>query len=133
MSAKIEEGVGTNPLSILGEALESAVETFEEATTNARASAKMAATKVQVIFSFGVYKVAYGISYGLVFGGIFVKELLPESNSLRRGFEEGAGAAFDAAASRKVEASSASVRSIRSIPVKKKSGAAKQKLRIGAR
>ena len=99
---KVEEGYG-NPLSILGEALESAVETFGEATTSARESAKLAATNVKVVVGYGTYKLAYGISYGLVFGGVFVKELLPESNSLRRGFEEGAEAAFDAAARRKVK------------------------------
>ena len=126
---KVEAGYG-NPLSILGEALESAVETVGEATTNARESAKLAATNVKVVVGYGSYKLAYGISYGLVFGGVFVKELLPESNSLRRGFEEGAEAAFDAAARRKVKSSSASVRSI---AAKGKSLSAKQKLRIGSR
>lgn len=42
---------------------------------------------------------------------VFLKELLPENNVLRRGFEEGAEAAFDAVASRKLEAASSSKRS----------------------
>jgi hypothetical protein len=110
MSAKVKEAVDTNPLSVLGEALESAVETFGEATTNARASAKVAARKVEQSFSTGVYKAAYGISYGLVFGAVFLTELLPDDNILRRGFQEGAEAALDAAA-KKAESFSASRRS----------------------
>ena len=39
------------------------------------------------------YYAAYGMSYGLVFSGVFLKELLPASNPLRRGFEDGAAAA----------------------------------------
>jgi hypothetical protein len=111
MSARTKEAVGTSPLSVLGEALESAAETFGDATTNARASAKVAAKKVRETLSAGAYKSAYGVSYGVVFGGVFLKELLPENNVLRRGFEEGAEAAFDAVASRKLEAASTSKRS----------------------
>jgi hypothetical protein len=119
---KVKEAVGTHPLSVLGEALESAAETFGDATTNARASATLAARKVKSTLSTGVYRSAYGASYGVVFGAVFLKELLPEGNSLRRGFEEGAGAAFDAVASRKLAASSGSGRSVgakkRSVPSK---------------
>jgi hypothetical protein len=106
MSAKVEEALDTSPLSVLGEALESAAETFGQATTNARASAKVAAKKVRKTFGAGVYKTAYGISYGLVYGAVFVTELLPKDNVLRRGFEDGAEAALDAVASKRVEASS---------------------------
>jgi hypothetical protein len=112
MSTKVKEAAGTHPLSVLGEALESAAESFGDATTNARASAKVAARKVRSTLSTGVYKSAYGVSYGVVFGGVFLKELLPENSNLRRGFEEGADAAFEAVESRKLEAASASRRSI---------------------
>jgi hypothetical protein len=112
MSAKAEETLDTNPLSVLGEALESAAETFGKATTNASASAKVAAKKVRKTFGTGVYKTAYGISYGLVYSAVFVTELLPEDNVLRRGFEEGAEAALDAAASRRLEASVTRTRSV---------------------
>jgi hypothetical protein len=47
MSTRTKEAVGTNPFSVLGEALESAAETFGDATTNARASAKVAARSVK--------------------------------------------------------------------------------------
>jgi hypothetical protein len=102
MSTRAKRAAETDPLSVLGDALESAAETFGEATANARASAKVAARKAERLFSAGVYKGAYGISYALVFGAVFIKELLPEDNVLRRGFEEGAEAALDAAASKKV-------------------------------
>jgi len=104
MSSKVKEAVGTNPFSVLGEALESAAETFGDATINARASAKVAAGTVKATLSTGAYKSAYGVSYGLVFGAVFLKELLPESNVIRRGFEEGAEAGLGAVASRKAKA-----------------------------
>jgi hypothetical protein len=129
MSTKAKEATGTGPLSVLGEALESAAETFGDATTNARASAKVAAKKVRSTLSTGAYKSAYGVSYGVVFGGVFLKELLPENNTLRRGFEEGAEAAFDAVASRKVAASS---RSRRAIGSKKRTPSGKPKQQISA-
>jgi hypothetical protein len=67
-----------DPLSVLGEALESAAETFGDATTNARGSATLAARRVKSTLSTGVYKSAYGTSYGVVFSAVFLKELLPE-------------------------------------------------------
>lgn len=129
MSPRVKEATATNPLSVLGEALESAAETFGEATANARASAKVAARSVKTGLGTAVYKTAYGISYGVVFGAVFLNQLLPEDNLLRRGFEEGTEAALDAAASRKVETPSASRLSV---AAKRKSAAGKPKQRVGA-
>ena len=89
----------SNPFSALGEALEAAAESIGDARSEASADAKVAAAKVQVGVSTGAYYAAYGISYGLVFSGVFLKELLPTQNPIRRGFEDGAVAAIDAARS----------------------------------
>ncbi|MET0343580.1 MAG: hypothetical protein ABW252_21390 [Polyangiales bacterium] len=88
----------SNALSALGEALESAADSLSDARADATASAKLAAVKVQFGVSTGAYYAAYGVSYSLVFSGVFLKELLSPSNPLRRGFEDGATAAIDAAA-----------------------------------
>ncbi len=104
MTAAVKEVTEANPLSILGEALESAAESIGDATSDARASAKIAAKKVQKSVGTGVYYSAYGLSYGVVFSAVFLTELLPVTNALRRGFEDGAAAAIDAAAHRHVEA-----------------------------
>jgi hypothetical protein len=79
----------SNPISVLGEALEAAAGSVHDARTDATASAKVAAAKVQSGISKGAYYSAYGVSYGAVFGGVFLKELLPADSALRRGFEEG--------------------------------------------
>jgi hypothetical protein len=92
------ESAESNPLSALGEALEAAAESVGNARAEATENAKLAAAKVQSGVSSGAYYAAYGISYGLIFSGVFVKELLPPNNPIRRGFEDGAVAAFDAAA-----------------------------------
>jgi hypothetical protein len=92
----------SNPISVLGEALEAAASSVHDARADASASAKVAAVKVQSGLSKGAYYAAYGVSYGVVFTGVFAKELLPEGSSVRRGFEQGvndgAQAAIGAAA-----------------------------------
>jgi hypothetical protein len=90
-----------NTFSALGEALESAAQYVSGAGATAGASVKAAAGKSGAAVSVGSYKAAYGLSYGVVFAGVFLKELLPNGSSVRRGFEDGADAAFDAIEARK--------------------------------
>ncbi len=101
MVTKVKERVEVDPLSVLGDALKSAAETWGDATANPRESAKAAARKVKDSAGTGVYKSAYGLSYGIVFSAVFLKELLPESSLVRRGFEEGAESAKAAVVRRK--------------------------------
>jgi hypothetical protein len=81
--------------SVLGDTLESAAETFEEATANSRDSAKRAAATTKRALGNGVHKTAYGVAFGLVYSAVFVTEMLPKSNLIRRGFVEGTEAALD--------------------------------------
>jgi hypothetical protein len=84
-----EQSSPSNPIAVLGEALEAAAGSVHDARADATASAKIAAAKVQSGISKGAYYTAYGVSYGVVFSGVFLKELLPADSSIRRGFEEG--------------------------------------------
>jgi hypothetical protein len=102
-TTKATEGNSSNPLSVLGEALEAASASIGDARSDATASAKAAALKVQTGVGTGAYYTAYGVSYGLVFSGVFLKELLPVGNALRRGFEDGAHAAIDRAVKLRAE------------------------------
>jgi hypothetical protein len=97
-NTSVSQTAESNPFSVLGEALEAAAESVGDARSDASASAKVAAAKVQSGVTTGAYYAAYGVSYGLVFSGVFLKELLPANNVVRRGFEDGAEAAIDAAA-----------------------------------
>lgn len=87
----------SNPFSVLGEALDAASQSIGDARADATASAKAAALKVQSTVGTGAYYAAYGVSYGVVFSGVFLKELLPTNNAVRRGFEDGAQAAIKSA------------------------------------
>ena len=87
--------VASDPISSLGDALESAAESLGDATTDARESAKVAARKVKRTARSGVYHATYGVSFGVVFAAVFLVELLPEDNVVRRGLEDGAEAGFD--------------------------------------
>ncbi len=101
MSTKTKPSVATesNPFSVLGEALDAASQSIGDARADATASAKATALKVKSSVGTGAYYTAYGVSYGVVFSGVFLKELLPANNAIRRGFEDGAQAAIKSAVS----------------------------------
>lgn len=101
MSAEATETHDESELSALGDALEAAAGSISEARSNASVTARAAARRVKSGIGSGAYYTAYGLSYGVVFTGVFLKELLPAENALRRGFEEGAEAAIDAVHTRK--------------------------------
>ena len=82
------------PFSMIADALESAAESFEEATANAPDSARRAARVTKRALGAGVYKAFYGLSFGIVYSGVFITELLPEKSSVRRALVEGAEAAI---------------------------------------
>jgi len=111
-----EAAVQSDPLSSLGDALDNAAKFLGDDTTNARQSAKIAARKVKETAYSGVYKASYGVSFGIVFTAVFLVELLPESNVVRRGFEDGAEAGFDTAVA-KAEAGRAKRRTYIEKPV----------------
>ena len=75
---------------------ETSAHAISDAAVDARASAKAAAQSVKDGVGRGAYKAAFGVSFGVVFTGVFLTELLPVQSSLRRGLEDGAGAALDA-------------------------------------
>ena len=95
MSTKSEASTA-NVFSMLGDTLESAAEAFEEASVNSSESAKRAAKTTKRALGNWLHGAAYGVSYGLVYAGVFVTELIPETNLVRRGLAEGAEAALDA-------------------------------------
>lgn len=95
MSTK-SEGSTANVFSMLGDTLESAAEAFEEASVSSSESAKRAAQTTKRALGNWLHGAAYGVSYGLVYAGVFVTELIPENNLVRRGLAEGAEAALDA-------------------------------------
>jgi hypothetical protein len=94
MATKTKAAAAT-VFSVLGDTLESAAETFEEATANSRESAKRAAATTKRVFGNGVHKTAYGVAYGLVYSAVFITEMLPKGNVIRQGFIEGTQAAIE--------------------------------------
>jgi hypothetical protein len=94
MATKTKAAANT-VFSVLGDTLESAAETFEDATANSRDSAKRAAATTKRALGNGVHKTAYGVAFGLVYSAVFVTEMLPKGNIIRRGFIEGTEDALD--------------------------------------
>ena len=89
-------GSNSSAFHILGDTLESAAETFEEATANAHDSAKRAAVVTKSALGKALYNACYGISYGAVYSSVFLVELLPDGSTLKKGFTEGAESALEA-------------------------------------
>src|SRR3984885_2974562 len=94
MATKTKAAAST-VFSVLGDTLETAAETFEEATANSRDSARRAAATTKRALGIGVHKAAYGVAFGLVYSAVFITEMLPKGNLIRRGFIEGTEAAMD--------------------------------------
>jgi len=94
MATKTKAAAST-VFSVLGDTLETAAESFEEATANSRDSAKRAAATTKRALGIGVHKTAYGIAFGLVYSAVFITEMLPKENIIRRGFIEGTEGALD--------------------------------------
>jgi hypothetical protein len=95
MATKTKAAAPSTVFSVLGDTLESAAESFEEATASSRDSAKRAAATTKRALGIGVHKAAYGVAFGLVYSAVFITEMLPKGNLIRRGFIEGTEAALD--------------------------------------
>src|SRR5579863_7213641 len=89
------KAVASTVFSVLGDTLESAAESFEEATANSRDSARRAAATTKRALGIGVHKAAYGVAFGLVYSAVFITEMLPQENIIRRGLLEGTDAALN--------------------------------------
>jgi hypothetical protein len=88
--------VDAGAFSAFGETLETVAVRVKEGAATVSHSAKQASGTVGRAFTVGIYNTAYWTSYGVVYTTVFLKELLPADNTLRRGLEEGAVAALEA-------------------------------------
>jgi len=97
------EAAATQPLGSVSASLDEAAPEVD-ALSEPEISARTAKTvnKVQQRIGSGAYYTGYGLSYGIVFSAVFLTELLPEGNVIRRGFEDGAAAGMSAAHRRQV-------------------------------
>ena len=136
MATKTKAAANT-VFSVLGDTLESAAETFEEATSNSRDSAIRAAATTKRALGNGVHKTAYGIAFGLVYSAVFITEMLPKGNIIRRGFIEGTEAALDsrrkAQAARKAAPKANKTDKAEPVSAKPAAGPAKKKTKTSAR
>jgi len=80
---------------MLGKTLDSAAKAVEEASVGLTDSVKKAAKTTKRAIGIGFHDTAYSISYGVVYAAVFLIELLPEENAIRRGFVDGAKSALD--------------------------------------
>ena len=85
-----------DPFAILGETLDTAADSLEAASTDARASAHRAAARTKRVIGSGAYSISYGLAYGTVFAATYLHDLMPVGSAVQRGFADGAHDALEA-------------------------------------
>jgi len=85
----------SDPLRIVADALDTAVQTTKEGVEKARTTASDAIPAVGQFLSQAAYKTCYGISFGVVYPTMLIVSLIPKNNAAVHGFIDGAHAAMD--------------------------------------
>ena len=111
----------TDPLKVVADAMEAAVQAAKESALDAREAAGSALPVAGGLLAKFAYNACYGLSYGVVFPTIFVARSVPQDNALVLGLIDGARAAIDMVDDMKKEgaeaAGSASASSPSSAPI----------------
>jgi hypothetical protein len=95
MTSESVSSTGSDPLRIVADALDTAVQTTKEGVEKARATVSDAMPAAGQFLSQAAYKTCYGISYGVVFPTMLIVGLIPKNNAAVLGFIDGALAAMD--------------------------------------
>jgi hypothetical protein len=98
MSIPMNESVDTaisDPLHLIANALDAAVQAAEGGLEDVRATASGALPALTRSLSGLTYKTCYAITYGIVFPTILVVRAIPKENAVVHGLIDGARAATD--------------------------------------
>ena len=88
-------GESHDPLKMVADAMEAAVQTAREGAAGAQATVAEAVPAASKVVSNLVYRACYGVSYGVVFPSVLLARSIPKDNPVVHGFVDGARAAID--------------------------------------
>ncbi len=86
---------GSDPLKIVADALDTAVQATKDGVEQARATAGDVIPAAGQFLSQAAYKTCYGISFGVVYPTMLLVGLIPKNNAAVNGLIDGAHAAMD--------------------------------------
>jgi hypothetical protein len=90
------EGSSSDPMKMVADALEKAVQTATDSAADAKASLEKSLPAASRFVTRLVYTTCYSLSYGVVFPTVWVAKSIPADNPIVTGLAEGAKAAIDA-------------------------------------
>jgi hypothetical protein len=95
MSEKVIAGTSSDPLKVVSDAMETAVQAARDGAADARAAVDRAIPAISRFVSRFVYTTSYSLSYGVVFPTMLLVRAIPKDNALVHGLVDGAQAARD--------------------------------------
>src|SRR5271168_4693370 len=95
MTSESVASTSSDPLKIVADALDTAVQTTKQGVEKARATASDVIPAASQLLSQAAYKTCYGISFGVVYPTMLIVSLIPKNNAAVLGFIDGAHAAMD--------------------------------------
>ncbi|MGP0062211.1 MAG: hypothetical protein ACLQGP_01245 [Isosphaeraceae bacterium] len=95
MTSESVASTSSDPLKIVADALDSAVNSTKEGIEKAQTTVNDALPAASQFLSQAAYQTCYAISYGVVFPTILLVRAIPKNNAVVHGFIDGAHAAKD--------------------------------------
>ena len=96
----------SDPLKVVADALDTAVQATKDGVEKARATASDALPAAGEFLSQAAYKTCYGLAFGVVFPTMLIVRSIPKNNAIVHGFVDGAHAAIDSVNEMKAKSTS---------------------------
>jgi hypothetical protein len=97
---------GSDPLKVVADAMDAAVEAAKEGAERAKATASDIIPAAGQFLTRAVYNTSYAISFGVVLPAALIARVIPKENAVIHGLIDGAQAAIDAVNGMKATATS---------------------------
>ena len=95
MTSESVSSTVSDPMKLIADALDSAVQSTKEGVEKARVTAADAVPAAADLLSQVAYKTCYGISFGVVYTTMRLIRVIPKDNAIIHGFVDGSHAAMD--------------------------------------
>jgi hypothetical protein len=107
MQTEPEASTGSDPLKVVADALDTAVQATKDGAEKAREAASDAIPAANEFLMKAAYNTCYAISYGVVFPTMLLVRSIPKDNAAVHGLIDGAHAAMDSLQEMKAKADTA--------------------------
>ena len=95
MQTESATSTGSDPLKVVADALDTAVQATKDGVEKAQGDGRRCAPAAGEFLSQAAYKTCYGLAFGVVFPTMLIVRSIPKNNAIVHGFVNGAHAAID--------------------------------------